>query len=131
VKVVVEQAAREGRCPACGVLTGLVKDRPMMRLKDRPACGQTVELWWRKRRLVCREVLCPRKTFTQASAAVRPRGRVTERLRQRVAGAIAAGNRAVSEVEAEYGVSWPTPHKALVAARAVAAGADADDPAGH
>ena len=50
------------------------------------------------------------------SAAVRPRARVTERLRQRVARAIASGNRAVSEVAGEYGVSWPTAHKALVVA---------------
>jgi hypothetical protein len=41
---------------------------------------------------------------------------VTERLRERVAQAIAAGNRAVCEVAAEYQVSWPTAHKALVAA---------------
>ena len=50
--------------------------------------------------------------------AIRPRGRVTERLRDKVAEAIAAGNRAVSEVAAEYGVSWPTAHKALIAAAA-------------
>ena len=59
---------------------------------------------------------CPRKSFTQASAAVQPRGRVTERLREQVAHAIASSNRAVSDVAAEYGVSWPTAHKALVAA---------------
>ena len=46
-----------------------------MRLKDLPTSGQTVELWWRKRRLICGEALCPRKTFTQVSAAVRPRAR--------------------------------------------------------
>jgi transposase len=49
---------------------------------------------------------------------VRPRARVTERLREQVALAIAAGNRAVSEVAAEYRVSWPTAHKALIAAAA-------------
>jgi transposase len=43
---------------------------------------------------------------------------VTERLRERVAQAIASGNRAVSEVAGEYRVSWPTAHKALVAAAA-------------
>jgi transposase len=116
VKMIIEQTAREGPCPECGVVTGTVKDRPVMRLKDVPASGQTVELWWRKRRLVCVEPLCPRKTFTQVSTAVRPRGRVTERLRERVATAIASSNRAVSDVAAEYGVSWPTAHKALVAA---------------
>jgi transposase len=118
LKVIIEQLAREGPCPVCGVLTGTVKDRPVMRLTDLPASGQTVELWWRKRRLVCAEPLCPRKTFTQISAAVRPRGRVTERLRVRVATAIASSNRAVSDVAREYRVSWPTAHKALVAAAA-------------
>jgi transposase len=97
---------------------GTVKDRPWMRLKDLPVSGQAVELWWRKRSLVCEEGLCPRKTFTQCSAAVRPRARITERLRERVARAIASGNRAVSEVASEYGVSWPTAHKALVVAAA-------------
>jgi transposase len=118
VKVIIEQAARAGPCPECGVFSGTVKDRPMMRLKDLPVSGQTVQLWWRKRRLICGEGLCPQKTFTQVSAAVRPRARVTERLRRRVATAIASGNRAVSEVASEYGVSWPTAHKALVAAAA-------------
>jgi transposase len=118
VRVVIEQVARDGPCPTCGVITGVVKDRPVMRLKDLPAAGQTVELWWRKRRLVCAEPLCPRQTFTQASIAVRPRGRVTERLREKVARAIATSNRAVSDVAREYQLSWPTAHKALVAAAA-------------
>src|SRR5215204_5442599 len=110
VGVVIEQTAREGPCPECGVITGVVKDLP--------ASGQQVQLRWRKRRLVCVEPLCPRRTFTQASTAVRTRGRVTERLRVRVATAIASSNRAVSDVAGEYGVSWPTAHKALVAAAA-------------
>jgi transposase len=112
VKAIIEQTAREGSCPACGVLSGAVKDRPLMRLRDLPMSGQAVELWWRKRRLVCAEAWCRRKTFTQVSAAVLPRARVTERLRHRVAMAIASSNRAVSDVAREYGVSWPTAHKA-------------------
>jgi transposase len=116
VTVIIEQTAGEGPCPVCGVLAGAVKDRPVMRLKDLPALGQQVQLRWRKRRLVCAEALCRRKSFTQTSAAVRPRGRVTERLREQVAHAIASSNRAVSDVAGEYGVSWPTAHKALVAA---------------
>ena len=118
IKVLVELTAREGPCPACGVLTTAVKERPLSRLKDLPASGQRVELWWRKRRLACRETLCPRRSFTQTCTAVRPRGRVTERLRDQVATAIASSNRAVSDVAAEYGVSWPTAHQALIAAAA-------------
>ena len=75
VKAIIEQTAREGPCPVCGVLTSAVKERSLRRLKDLPACGQTVELWWRKRRLVCREAQCRQKTFTpglRGGAASRP-----------------------------------------------------------
>lgn len=118
VTVVIEQIAREGPCPDCGVLSSTVKDRPLRRVKDLPASGQTVQLWWRKRRLMCGEALCPRRSFTQTASAVRPRGRVTERLRDKVASAIASSNRSVADVAREYGVSWPTAHRALVAAAA-------------
>jgi transposase len=118
VKIVVELVSREGPCPACGVVSGRVKDRPLRRITDLAASGQQTQLWWRKRRLVCVEALCARMTFTQTSEAIRPRARVTQRLRRQLATAIAAGNRAVSEVAREYGVSWPTAHRALVAAAA-------------
>jgi transposase len=104
VTVVVEQVAREGSCPTCGGLSGKVKDRPLRRIKDLSACGQTLQLWWRKRRLLCGESLCPRRSFTQAAVAVRPRGRLTERLRDKVASAIAGSNRSVADVASEYGV---------------------------
>jgi hypothetical protein len=29
VKVIIEQVAREGPCPECGVVSGTVKDRPL------------------------------------------------------------------------------------------------------
>ena len=50
VKVIIEQIARDGPCPDCGVLSSVVKDRPLIRVKDLPASGQAVQLWWRKRR---------------------------------------------------------------------------------
>jgi transposase len=118
VKLIIEQTARDGPCPACGVLSSTVKDRPQVRIKDLPASGQQVELWWRKRRLCCVEPLCPRRTFTQTCAAVKPRGRMTERLKDKIAASIAGSNRPVTDVATEYGVSWPTAHKALISAAA-------------
>ena len=118
VKVIIEQIARDGPCPDCGVLSAVVKDRPLTRIKDLPASGQAVELWWRKRRFRCVEDRCPRRSFTQTATAVRPRSRLTERLRDKLASAIAGSNRSVADVAAEYGVSWPTAHKALVVAAA-------------
>ncbi len=118
VKIIIEMRSGEAPCPACGVISARVKERPLRRIKDLPVSGQSVELWWRKRRLTCSESLCPRRSFTQASWAIRPRARLTERLRDKLARAIAAGNRAVSEVAAEFEVSWPTAHRALVTAAA-------------
>jgi hypothetical protein len=60
--LVMEQTAREGPCPDCGVFAGRVKDRPLVRVKDLPVSGQAVSLCWRKRRLVCADSLWPRKT---------------------------------------------------------------------
>ena len=40
VTVIIEQIARDGPCPVCGVITGTVKDRPVMRLTDLPVSGQ-------------------------------------------------------------------------------------------
>lgn len=118
VKIIIETISREGPFPACGVLTSRVKERPLVQVKDLEASGQQVQLWWRKRRLVCLELLCRTRSFTQTSLAIRPRARLTERLRDQVVEAIAAGNRAVLEVAHEYRVSWPTAHRALVAAAA-------------
>ena len=128
--MIIEQTTRGGPCPACGVLTSAVKERPLRRLKDLPASGQTVELWWRKRRLVCGEAVCRQHSFTQVCAAVRPRGRVTERLRHRVAKAIAESNRAVSDVARRVpGVVADRAQGACGVAAAVAARARADEPA--
>src|SRR3954463_12995982 len=84
VRVVIETIEREGACPACGVLSGRVKERPLVRLRDLPASGQGVQLWCRRRRLACREKDCPRLSFTQVSAQVPARARLTARLRARL-----------------------------------------------
>lgn len=118
VDVVIEMVATEAACPHCGVFSSRVKERRVCRVKDVPGSGGAVGLWWRKRRLVCAEALCPRGTFTQTSRAVPARARLTSRLRAKVARSIAASNRSVSEVCREYGVSWGTAHQALVVAAA-------------
>ena len=40
VQVIIEVIAVEGGCPGCGVFSSRVKDRPLVRVKDLPACGQ-------------------------------------------------------------------------------------------
>lgn len=116
VRVVMETKDPEGGCPGCGVLTSRVKDRPLCRIRDLPASGQRVELWCRKRRLLCVEIACPWGSFTQRTEQIKVRSRLTGRFRDKLAVAIAASNRAVSEVGREYAVGWHTAHKALIVA---------------
>lgn len=114
VEVVVETVEWSDGCPNCGVVSAQVKDRPLRRIKDLPACGQRLVLWWRKRRLVCAEPTCPRRSFTERVDAIGHRGRLTERLREQLARSIATSNRSVADVAREYQVSWHTAHKALI-----------------
>ena len=115
-RVVVETVDVSAGCPGCGVISTRVKDRPFRQIKDLPASGQRVALWWRKRRLICSETTCAKRSFVERVDAIGHRGRMTERLRGQLATSIAVSNRAVSEVAREYRVGWHTAHKALIAA---------------
>src|SRR5215217_7465961 len=59
VQIIIEMRLAEAPCPACGVLTSGVKDRPVRRVRDLPVSGQQTKLWWRKRRLLCVEAFVP------------------------------------------------------------------------
>jgi transposase len=118
VRVVVETVEPSAGCPGCGVISTRVKDRPCRQIKDLPVSGRQVALWWRKRRLVCAEPLCDKGSFVERVEAITPRGRLTERLRNRLARAIAVSNRSVADVAREYQVGWHTAHQALIAAAA-------------
>src|SRR5574342_750353 len=108
VQVVVETVEPQGICPDCGVVSTKVTDRAMVRIRDLPVADAQVTLWWRKRRLICVGSSCSRRSFTPATEEIPARSRLTARLRQRLAEAVARSNRAVSEVAAEYQVSWRT-----------------------
>jgi transposase len=118
VQVVIETVEARAACPDCGQVSRRIKDRPLVRVKDLPACGQQVALWWRKRRLLCASAGCPRGSFTESTPEIPSRSRLTGRLRDKLATAIAGSNRAVAEVAAEYAVAWHTAHGALIAAAA-------------
>ena len=77
VQVVVETVEQQGICPDCGTASARVKQRPLVRIRDLPVADQQVTLWWRKRRLLCRQPSCPRVSFTQVSAEIQPWSRLT------------------------------------------------------
>ena len=82
---------REGPCPACGVLLGGGEGSAADAAEGPAGVGSVGRAVVAQAPAGVSRRRCAQKTFTQVSAAVRPRARVTERLRQRVATAIASG----------------------------------------
>lgn len=83
-EVLVETVADEGACPDCGVLSSRVQARPVQEVKDLECGGEPVLLRVRKRRYVCAEELCGRRTFTEVTEQLPARARLTTRLAERV-----------------------------------------------
>ena len=117
-RVLVESVAAEGGCPECGVLSGVIRDRPTCRVRDLPHGTVPLRVFIRKRRFACVEPLCARKSFTETTAQLPARARVTTRLRVKVSAAVTTTNRAISEVAVEHGIAWWTVHRILVKAAA-------------
>lgn len=116
-RVVVMQRVEEHGCPRCGVLVGgKPYDQRESRIKDLPMGHRRLEVVWRKRRYRCAERRCPQRVFTERSMQVPPRCRLTARLRARLEQAASCSARALSDVAAEYGVSWWSVHRSLVVA---------------
>jgi transposase len=75
----VEVALGAGCCRWCGHGSLLVKERPVVRVRDLPLAGRVTWLLWRKRRFYCES--CER-TFTETHPALPSRQRVSARFRR-------------------------------------------------
>ncbi|GAA1877044.1 hypothetical protein GCM10009715_24760 [Paeniglutamicibacter psychrophenolicus] len=65
--VLVEPRNPEAPCPASGVFSTRIQARPVHRVKDVACGGRGLEVLVRKRRLVCQEEACPKRTFVQVT----------------------------------------------------------------
>lgn len=112
--VTVDEQAR--CCPACGARSehphGWVQTRP----RDLPVAGRRTWLTWTKRRWQCRNLDCPRRTFTEALPQIPPRSRLTSRLRGAAGTAVADGGRTVLQSARDHEISWPIAQAAFAAA---------------
>ena len=70
-------------CPVCGIVAVLHDRRPVW-VRDLPSGGRPVTIVWVKRVWRCPEPTCPKRTWTETSAQVRPRASLTERPRRGV-----------------------------------------------
>jgi transposase len=107
---VVTAASSASGCPQCGVVSTSVKQYRTTRPRDLPYGEEPLAVRWRKRQYRCREEACERKAFTESTAEIPPRARLTGRLCRQAARQVASG-RSVSAVAAELGVSWPVAHR--------------------
>jgi len=118
-RVTIMGESQEHACPRCGVLVGgKPYDLRESRVKDLPVGHRPVEVMWRKRRYRCPETRCAQRVFTERSEQIPPRHRLTGRLRVRLEQAASRCGRALSDVAAEYRVSWWSVHRSLVVAAA-------------
>jgi transposase len=102
----VELIACAVACRWCGRVSGEVKERPVVAVRDLPIGGRRTVLRWRKRRYRCSG--CGR-TFTETHPALPARQRVTDRfrrqLRERVTGGAAHAEVARDEQTSRYQVA--------------------------
>src|SRR4029450_4819357 len=74
----VQTTATVVGCGGCGMRAEL-HGRRTVRVRDLPIGGRAVVLCWRRRRWRCREPACGVRTWTEQTAAIRPRAVLTER----------------------------------------------------
>ena len=84
----VESVGRAGACPHCDGEDLVIKERPVVGVRDLPLAGRVARLWWRKRRWRCRGCGA---THTEQHPALPARQRVSGRFRERLAVRAAAG----------------------------------------
>lgn len=111
--VYVVTSRSDATCPECGSRPGWAKDCVATTARDITFGDRRLTVVWAKRRWSCPALECPRRTFTEHLPAVPHRRRITTRLRQSLAAAVAGQGRDVTEAAAAHGVSWHTAHTAF------------------
>lgn len=111
LELLVETTESVTGCPRCGVVATL-HDRKPRYVRDLPSGGRPVVLVWFKRIWRC-EAPCPRRTWSETSAAIRARAVLTERARAECARRAGQDATDVARVATDLGVSWGTVMRAV------------------
>jgi transposase len=108
----VQTTATVVGCQGCGVRAEL-HGRRRVRVRDLPIAGRPVVLWWRKRLWRCPEPSCGVRTWTEQTAAIRPRAVLTERACAEACRRVGKDAHAVAAVARDLGVGWATVMRAV------------------
>lgn len=103
--VLVETTADVVGCPSCGVrATG--HGRSTVQVRDLSNGGRAVRLVWRKRRWLCGDPDCTRKSFTESSALIRRS--LTLRAEREICRLVGQEGHSVASTTRSFGVGWET-----------------------
>ena len=111
-RLAVQTTATTVGCAACGSQARL-HARRTVRVRDLPIGGRPVVLAWRKRVWRCVEPACAVQTWTEQTAAIRPRAVLTERARAEACRRVGKDAHAVAAVARDLGVGWATVMRAV------------------
>ncbi|HMA46043.1 MAG TPA: ISL3 family transposase, partial [Frankiaceae bacterium] len=112
VELLVETTEAVPGCPRCGVVAEPHGRRPVT-VRDLPLAGRATALVWSKRLWRCRQPDCAQRTWSEASAAIRPRAVLTERARAWAMRRVGAHGETVASVARQLGVGWHTVMRAV------------------
>ena len=112
LELLVETISTVSGCEGCGVVA-IPHGRREHVVRDVPSGGRPVTLVWRKRIWRCEEPRCDRRTWSERSEAIRPKGALTERARMWATRRIGEDGDTVEDLRLELGVSWGTVMRAV------------------
>ena len=113
VELMIEQVVNDVRCPSCAG-PARVKERPVVRYVDLPVFGTAMRLAWRKHRMRCVDVECPRRSFVLDDHRIAAKGCLLTTRAAKWATTQVGGGRTVSEVAAELDCDWHTVNDAVM-----------------
>ena len=103
--VLVETTADVVGCPSCGVrATG--HGRSTVQVRDLPNGGRPVRLIWRKRRWLCRDPDCDKRSFTERSPLIAHS--LTLRAEREICWLVGQEGHSVASTTRSFGVGWET-----------------------
>ena len=104
-----------GICPDCRTRSSRSRGWVTTRPRDIKIGADRPLIMWRKRKWLCTNTSCERRSFTESTPSIPPRARVTVRAKAEMALAVLDDDRSVKAVAAAYGCSWNTCHDAVIA----------------
>ena len=112
VELMIEQIIDDVRCPGCGGRAE-IKERPMVRYVDLPVYGVPMRLAWRKHRMRCRQLGCPRRSWVLSDHRIAAKNCLLTTRAAKWATVQVGMGRTVSEVAGELDCDWHTVNDAV------------------